>query len=65
MVVASIIGLSVGKWVHNIGGVFMLIVFAALLILPFIGLATGHLHEYHPLRTEHAGRVALQPEHSR
>jgi amino acid transporter len=51
MVIASIIGLSVGKWVHNIGGVFMLIVFAALLILPFIGLATGHLHEYHPLRT--------------
>jgi len=52
MVAASIIGLSVGKWVHNIGGVFMLIVFAGLLILPFIGLATGHLHEYHPLRTE-------------
>jgi len=52
MVAASIIGLSVGKWVHNIGGVFMLIVFGALLILPFIGLATGHLHEYHPLRTE-------------
>ncbi len=52
MVAGSIIGLSVGKWVHNIGGVFMLIVFAALLILPFIGLATGHLHEYHPLRTE-------------
>ena len=25
MVVASIIGLSVGKWVHNTGGVFMLI----------------------------------------
>jgi amino acid transporter len=41
----------VGKWVHNVGGVFMLIVFAALLILPFIGLATGHLHEFHPLRT--------------
>ncbi len=52
MVAASMIGLSVGKWVHNIGGVFMLIVFAALLILPFIGLATGHLHEYHPFRTE-------------
>ncbi len=52
MVVASIIGLSVAKWVHNIGGVFMLVVFAALLVLPLIGLATGHLHEYHPLRTE-------------
>lgn len=52
MVVASIIGLSVGKWVHNIGGVFMILVFTALLALPLIGLATGHLHEYHPLRTE-------------
>jgi glutamate:GABA antiporter len=51
MVAASIVGLVVGKWVHNIGGVFMLIVFAALLALPLIGLATGHLHEYHPLRT--------------
>ena len=52
MVVASIIGLSVGKWVHNTGGVFMLIVFGALLVLPLIGLTTGHLREYHPLRTE-------------
>ena len=52
MVAASIIGLSVGKWVHNVGGVFMLVVFAALLVLPIISLATGHLHEYHPLRTE-------------
>ncbi|HEV8448983.1 MAG TPA: APC family permease [Gemmatimonadaceae bacterium] len=52
MVAASVIGLSIGKWVHNIGGVFMLIVFAGLLALPLIGLATGHLREYHPLRTE-------------
>jgi amino acid transporter len=51
MVIASIIGLSVGKWVHNTGGVFMLIVFGALIVLPLVGLATGHLHEYHPLRT--------------
>ena len=41
MVVASTIGLSVGKWVHNIGGVFMLIIFGALILLPFIGLLTG------------------------
>jgi amino acid transporter len=51
MVVISTIGLSVGKWVHNVGGIFMLIIFAALLILPFISLLTGHLREYHPLRT--------------
>ncbi len=50
MMVAATIGLSVGKWVHNTGGVFMLIIFAVLLLLPFIGLATGHLREFHPLR---------------
>ena len=51
MAVAATIGLAVGKWVHNIGGVFMLIIFAVLILLPFIGLATGHLHEFHPFRT--------------
>jgi amino acid transporter len=51
MIVASTIGLSVGKWVHNAGGVVMLIVFGALLVLPIIGLLTGHLREYHPFRT--------------
>jgi amino acid transporter len=51
MILASTIGLSVGKWVHNVGGVVMLVVFGALLALPLIGLSTGHLREYHPLRT--------------
>jgi amino acid transporter len=51
MVAISVIGLSVGKWVHNIGGIFMLVIFGALVLLPLLSLATGHLHEYHPLRT--------------
>ena len=51
MIVASTIGLSVGKWVHNTGGVFMCIIFGALLLLPVLGLLTGHLKEYHPFRT--------------
>ena len=51
MIVASTIGLSVGKWVHNTGGVFMLIIFGVLLLLPVLGLMTGHLKVYHPLRT--------------
>jgi amino acid transporter len=51
MVVASTIGLSVGKWVHNTGGVFMIIIFGVLLLLPVFGLLTGTLREYHPLRT--------------
>ena len=38
MVVASTIGLSVGKWVHNAGGVMMLVIFSALFLLPWLGL---------------------------
>ncbi|HEY0780247.1 MAG TPA: APC family permease [Gemmatirosa sp.] len=51
MVVASTVGLAVGKWVHNAGGVVMLLVFGALIVLPVVGLATGHLRAYHPLQT--------------
>ena len=51
MVVASTVGLSIGKWVHNLGGVTMLVIFGALLLLPVIGLLTGTLKAYHPLRT--------------
>ena len=51
LVVVSTIGLSVGKWVHNAGGVMMIVIFGALFLLPVISLATGHLREYHPLRT--------------
>jgi amino acid transporter len=42
-------GLSLGKWVHNIGGFAMLLVYATLIALPFIALARGELKEYHPL----------------
>ena len=51
MVVASTIGLSVGKWIHNAGGVMMIVIFGSLLLLPVLGLMTGHLREYHPFRT--------------
>ncbi len=52
MATAATLGLAVGKWVHNIGGIFMLIIFGVLIALPFIGLATGTLGEFHPFRTE-------------
>ena len=48
----AFIGLSVGKWVQNAGGVFMITIFAVLIGLPFLGLATGHLQSFHPFRTE-------------
>ncbi len=50
MVVMSTIGLSIGKWLHNAGGVMMLLIFGALLVLPALGLISGRLHDYHPLR---------------
>jgi glutamate:GABA antiporter len=45
-------GLSLSKWVHNAGGVFMITIFGVLILLPFLGLATGHLKSYHPFHTE-------------
>ena len=52
LVMIATIGLGVGKWVHKAGGLLMLTVFAAILILPFLNRANGSLAEYHPLRTE-------------
>src|SRR5438105_6421916 len=43
-------GLSLGKWVHNIGAFAMLLVYGALVALPFIGLVRGELRQYHPLQ---------------
>src|SRR5690242_9700763 len=42
-------GLSVGKWLHNLGGILMLIVYATLIALPFITLKDAAVKEYHPL----------------
>jgi amino acid transporter len=52
MVVTSIRGLSVGKWIHNVGGVFMIAVFGTVMLLPLFGLLTGTLRGYHPFRAE-------------
>jgi len=43
------VGLGVGKWVTNAGGALMVLVFAALIVLPFRNLAIGRMREYHPL----------------
>jgi len=46
----AIRGLALGKWVHNIGGLVMLLVYGALIALPFIALARGELRQYQPLQ---------------
>jgi amino acid transporter len=48
MVLATIRGLSLGKWVHNAGGVMIMCAFALLIALPFWHVARGTLPEYHP-----------------
>jgi glutamate:GABA antiporter len=51
LVLVSTIGLGLGKWLHNAGGIIMLTIFAALLVLPFVHVARGNMREYHPLAT--------------
>jgi amino acid transporter len=43
-------GLSLGKWIHNIGAFAMLVVYGALIFLPLLALARGELKSYQPLQ---------------
>lgn len=43
-------GLSLGKWVHNIGAFAMLLVYGALIGLPLLALLRGDLKTYQPLQ---------------
>jgi len=47
---ACVRGLSLGKWVHNIGAFAMLAVYSALIFLPLLGLARGELKTYQPFQ---------------
>ncbi|MBV9240678.1 MAG: APC family permease [Acidobacteria bacterium] len=49
LVVMTIIGLSLGKWVHKAGAILMLLIFAALLVMPLLNLAKGTITEYRPI----------------
>ncbi|MFL6375344.1 MAG: APC family permease [Pyrinomonadaceae bacterium] len=52
LVLIAIVGLGLGKWVSKAGAVLMLLIFAAILILPLLNLAKGTISEYHPLSFE-------------
>jgi amino acid transporter len=52
LIFLATVGLSIGKWVHKVGGVLMLITFAALLILPFLTSGHSPSADYHPLKIE-------------
>src|ERR1051326_892815 len=46
---ACLRGLSLGKWLHNIGAFAMFAVYGALICLPLLGLARGEIKNYQPL----------------
>ena len=48
----TIVGLSVGKWVHKAGAVLMLLTFATILLLPILNWFNGTIPEYRPLTFE-------------
>lgn len=48
MIAASRLGLTLGKWVQNAGGAFLLLTFATLILLPFISAGRGTLANYRP-----------------
>ena len=47
----TIMGLQVNRWVHTVGGVLMLTIFAMIIALPWLNVANGTLAEFHPLST--------------
>jgi amino acid transporter len=51
LILVTILGLGVGKWLHKAGGIMMILTFAAIVALPWLNLATGSLSSFHPLAT--------------
>ena len=49
IIMVTIRGLSLGKWVHNVGAILMLVTYLVLIVMPFVSRAMGRLPEYHPL----------------
>jgi amino acid transporter len=49
LILVTIRGLSLGKWVHNLGAILMLITYAAVIALPLIARAAGKLPHYRPI----------------
>ncbi len=49
MMLIARLGLSVGKWVSNAGGIITVLVIGVVIALPFVYVWRGRLPSYHPL----------------
>lgn len=43
------LGLRLGKWVHDAGGILNVLAFGAVIAVPIIALSSGQLEHYHPI----------------
>ncbi len=50
LVGVTVLGLGVGKWFQNAGGIAQIVTFGTLILIPFLGMRSGTLREYHPLQ---------------
>ncbi len=48
LTVISLFGVRVSKWLQNIGGTAQILMFSALILVPFIALSRGTASTYHP-----------------
>jgi glutamate:GABA antiporter len=48
LMLLATLGLGVSKWLHNAGSIALMLAFAALIALPFVGVVRGALPHYHP-----------------
>ncbi len=48
MVAVSVLGLGVGKWVHNIGGIIMLLTFLLLILVALLRPGRANYNDHHP-----------------
>jgi amino acid transporter len=51
LVIVTVLGLGVGKWVHKAGGALMVATFGALIVLPWLNVRYGTIAAFHPLAT--------------
>jgi amino acid transporter len=58
---AAVRGLELGKWIHNVGGISILIVYCTLIVLPFWAMARHqHIHyEALPLQLPQLNMISL------
>ena len=49
LTVISLFGVRVSKWLQNIGGTTQILMFSALILVPFIALSRGTAGTYHPI----------------